>query len=230
MCKTQRLYVSAFILLAVSGQAAADDLFPPPWRGAPLTTVAEWEFFGPANPAIPDGTTPLVVGDGLGPGVTPTATMVNLTHFPSYDGDGAWIHNGLTPDSVGFIDLLIPNWIDNLPIKLIQIQMTIQPQGGNPPRPHVVGISASDPAGILDVTRLNVNEILIDPLNNIFHRTETWRIRPNPDWERINIAVPSDSYVDQIVVDTISMVPEPATIALLALGLLGVCGWSRRRG
>lgn len=213
--------VIALAATAMGSQAMADDLFPPPWRGGPLSTLAEWEFFGPLNPIPPDGALPVIVGDGMGPGVVPLATMSGaIAWFPSFDGDGAWLGTG-PPGIDGYIDLLIPNWIDQEPLKIIQVQMTIQPQGGNPPRPHVESISASDPLGIDSVVRMSVVERLIDPLNFIFHRTEIWKIRPNPDWEQIRIAVPADSYVDQIVVDTIS-IPEPASMALVLVAVAGL--------
>ena len=62
----------------------------------------------------------------------------------------------------------------------------------------------------------------MNPTNGTFLRTELWKIRPNPDYERIVINVPSDTLVDQIVVDTISTVPEPSSVLLAGLSLAGV--------
>jgi hypothetical protein len=48
-------------------------------------------------------------------------------------------------------------------------------------------------------------------------------ILPNPDFETIVIQ-PTDCtlYIDQIVLDTICTVPEPATFGLLGLGALAL--------
>jgi hypothetical protein len=226
----------AVVALAMGGQSVADDLFPPPWRGQPLTTLTEWEFRSPANPVPPDGDIIPVVGDGLGPTGFPEATISGPLTWDPWDGNGAWIGTGPDPLALGFIDLQIPNWIDTEPIKFLQIQITTQPRITQPSpgvilveNPFVAGIAASDPAGIIDVTRLNVSELDLMTIDGHWHRTELWRIRPNPDWEIIRIAVPIDSLVDQIVVDTISTVPEPASLALTALASLAFAGFVRRR-
>lgn len=155
--------------------------------------------------------------------------------WDGWDGDGAWIGNG--PDG-GRIVLDIPNWIDTEDFKLIQIQMSIQPQpdftapdGTVTPglRPHVALISAFDPTGPVSSGLIDVFETLPD-INGILQRVETWELRPNPDYETIHIVVPVDTLVDQIVVDTISTsIPEPSTVCLVGLALAGGALWRRRR-
>lgn len=203
----------AALWFSVGGAVMADDLQPPPWRGGQYSTVAEWEFLGPLPVTPPDGAIPPVVGDGGG---APTATILGPMTWDPYDGDGAWIGSGPTPADFGIIDLYIPNWIDLLPVKFIRVQMTVQ-NSGMPGAVHVAGITASDPQGITGVQFVGATETLIPgTLGQLVHRVEDWRIFPNPDFENIRIIVPTDTLVDQIVVDTIS-IPEPATIGLLTL-------------
>ncbi len=234
-----RLWLGAALVFTVtlSGSAkwaVADDLLPPPWRGQPLTTLAEWEFLTPANPAAPDGTLPTVMGDG-GAGLPPLASMSGPLLWDPFDGDGAWI--GEAGPLPGQIELDIPNWIDNEPIKWLQIQMTVQryfvPDPLDPTKqilvsPHVNSISAFDPAGPTNSMLVQVlPELPVNPLNGTYLRTEVWKILPNPDNEQILIDVPVDTLVDEIVVDTIS-IPEPTTCGLLAVVLLGLSVVQRR--
>jgi len=217
--------------------AIADDLLPPPWRGLPLTTLAEWEFLSPANPALPDGAIPPVIGDGLG-GNPPLANMTPFLSWDPFDGDGAWIGVGSPLDPPGQIIIDLPNWIDNEPLKLVQIQMTVQgffriePDGtATLVAPHVDSIVAYDPSGPTNSMLVQVYPpIPVNPTNGTFLRTELWKIQPNPDYERIVINVPSDTLVDQLVIDTISFVPEPATFGAmtLAIGALLIRGRIRR--
>ena len=224
-------YALALVALSV-GRASADDLNPPPWRGQPLTTLAAWDFITPIginNPSPPDGLPLPVIGDGNGPTGVPLASISNLTWTGS-----SWSGVLLPPGEFGFIDLFIPNWIDQEPIKLLQIQLTVSPRmaSGLPPEfPHVFGIAAHDPLPIIETVFLGEQTIPVgDPIDNLWHRTERWRIRPNPDREQIRIVVPSDSLVSQIVVDTISFaIPEPGTLALAGLAVCGFGAVALRR-
>jgi hypothetical protein len=220
-----------FALFATAMSAApssADDLFPPPWRGGPLTTVAEWDFStdtGLNNPLAPDGTSvPTVVGDGgngqggTGPLATP---MGDLVWDPVFNG--SWISR-----SGGEIIFDIPNWIDNEPFKLISVQITMQPQGSNPPRPMVVSVTGTDPTGPVTCSLIDVFETPPD-IDGIILRQEHWALFPNPDYEQIIINLPQDTVVAQVVIDTISRgIPEPSTLAI-ALLLGPMVGLTRRQ-
>ena len=120
----------------------------------------------------------------------------------------------------------IPNWIDNEPWKDLWIQITYQPNPQLPP-PSVSNL-VGNPAG--QVLQTGAIDIPIDPLNNLWHRTEIWRMFPNPDWETFDIFLGPDVVVTQVVVDTWS-VPEPSTFMLAGIGvvLLGLRTWRRRR-
>lgn len=224
-CIAACLFLVAAILVP-SELVVADDLFPPPWRGRPLTTLAEWEFFTPANPIPPDGQIPPVIGDGLG-GAGPLASFSPLLTWDPFDGDGAWIGTGSPTDPPGQIVINLPNWIDNEPLKLVHIQMTVQGYFRTEPdgtvtlvAPHVDSILAYDPTGPTTSMLVQVYPLIpVDPTNGTFLRTELWKIQPNPDYERILINVPSDTLVDQLVIDTISFVPEPGTFGVMMLGM-----------
>lgn len=203
------------VLCVLSPFAAAEDLNPPPWRGDPLTTAAEWEFLTNTTSLNPDGNdVTLVTGDGL-LGTDPVATIIGNMTWDPFDGDGAWISTGL-PGEFGYIELIIPNWIDDEPVKYLQIQMTVQPGGGTPFVDTIVPADSAEP--IAGVFLTNVIQVPILGPNGLEQRTEYWEIYPNPDSEVITIAVPTDSLVDEIVVDTLS-VPEPSSF-VLAIGAL----------
>ncbi len=209
--------VAAAIVLEA---AQADDLQPPPWRGGALSTVAEWDFLTPgAGP--PDGTsvTP-VVGDAGG---VPLAIPGSGINWSPFDGTGAWT-GAMFGGTLGFE---IPNWIDQEPIKYLQIQMTYD-RGPLGLSPFVLEMNAFDPAGILDISLTGAVEFAIPNASGLFQRIEQWEIRPNPDNEYFVIAIPDGVSLSQVVVDTIS-VPEPSTIVLGVLGALSLITIASRR-
>jgi hypothetical protein len=223
-------------LWGMAAAAFADDLMPPPWRGQQFTTQAEWEFLTANNPDPPDGTLPTVVGNG-GPFPGPMASMGGAISWDPFDGDGAWIGNGPI-GSMGQIALDIPNWIDTNPIKWVQIQMTVQQYTTTDPldptkmilvTPYVDTIGNFSPPTASSMLVQVMPTIPVNPTNGTVLRTELWKILPNPEGETIYINVPVDTLVDEIVVDTISTVPEPGTCCLSALALLGIAATRIRR-
>lgn len=227
------LLSASVLALCAPNAALADDLAPPTWPrlGLPnYTTAAEWEFFGPAggSPYIADGVeVPLIVGDGI-TGLTDVPPQVlpdNDIAWVPYDGDGGYL-GGANGISFGTLNFRIANWIDTEPLKIIHAQFTYDP-GPAGLSPFIEYIIATDPLPIDSVLHTSTTDAPIpgDPLGR-WHRVETWEIKPNPDFESIQVIVPEGVLVDQAVIDTISTVPEPSALSLLALGALTV---TRRR-
>ncbi len=222
-------------LAGFAASAVADDLMPPLWRGQPLTTLAEWEFLtdSPVQVISPDGTLPTVVGDGGAGG--PLASWGGDITWDSFDGDGALIGTG---PAEGQISLEIPNWVDTNPIKWVQIQMTVQRYFTTDPNdptntilvtPHVDTIGNTLPPTATSMLVQVFPELPVNPTDGTFLRTELWKILPNPEGETIYINVPVDTLVDEIVVDTISTVPEPTTCGLAVVALFGLTAALRHR-
>ncbi len=46
--------------------------------------------------------------------------------------------------------------------------------------------------------------------------------KPNPDFERVQITMSPNAVLSQVVIDTISTIPEPTTLGLLGIGALGL--------
>lgn len=204
------------VLAAVAGVSAswavADDLNPPPWRGQPDTTFQHWTF-GPNNPQgapdfwdNPNGTPNMSPSDG------------GAFYEPGVNGRfGVW---GITGGNLHF---RVPN--DNDPdaiAKFIWIQVTWQ----GPVFPGVNGVSSTDH----DMVPLGDPQTMQLP-DGWFHTTFQFSLKECPEFEDIfifnNGATGAPLYIDQVVIDTICIVPAPAT-GMLALAGLVVAGRRRR--
>lgn len=205
--------------------AMADDFLPPPniianWnRGDAFTATYEWDFNSfNAGGIAPDGAIPATPADGGGGGplAIPGPNVV--------DGGGSWVGGPAAAQSQ--IQFLLPNWIDDQAHKDIWAQITFD-DGGNG-SPSLDFISAFDPTG-----GVAANFILATEDDTDRHRTEWWRLVPNPDWEIFVLNVPEGTMIDQVIFDTISrggnLIPEPSTYALFGLGALVLIGWRRRK-
>ncbi len=204
------LLVSVSLTICSVPNVLADDLNPPAYRGGPLSTSAEWDFETDQNPDAvqPDGDeVPLVVGDAapLLDAAFPTgAPHPSCTIF----GDVEWVDaGGLTgyrPTTAkgGAIACNVPNWIDTEPEKRLRIQVAYT---GAAPATAVFGINGvpgtSD--GVEEVFVVRVDDTIPGP-PALSYFYEDWQIFPNPDWEQVVIFVASDTFVSQLVIDTIS--------------------------
>ncbi|MCA9167143.1 MAG: hypothetical protein KDB23_05725 [Planctomycetales bacterium] len=206
----------AIVASIVSGSVqtvVADLTMPPSYMGGPLTVQAEWEFSSPfVSSAIPPDFFLSIPGSGVELLYDGFDTHIDLDSASNWiwtpgDGNGGITPSGSTPASLG---ANVQNWIDILPIKFLRIEITYQ---GQPPLiGPVIGTDGSGPAAATPVGHFPVD-------GN--HYYEDWVIKPNPDWEQIQITVLPGSVLDEIYVNTISAVPEPSSVLLVGLCLSG---------
>jgi hypothetical protein len=180
-----------------SGTAVADDLNPPSYRGDPLSVFAEWQLI--------QGTTTL-----------------NLTQYnwvddndPSTTLHPLQVSNPVSPNSANSYQFQLPNFIDTQPIKHLRLQITWI---NTPQLPLSIQTQAMD--GVTTVIGTIVyasTPVSIAAIGGTYQYFDIDFV-PNPDFERVLVNLPADAVLWQTVIDTVSTVPEPATLGLLALG------------
>lgn len=196
--------------LLTTSPISGDDLNPPSYRGGPLSTSAEWDFLTAQMPdnIQPDGTTvPLVIGDAAP--LLNAAFPVGAPHPSGATfGDIEWntTSNGGYrggPEGDGGLVFNVPNWIDTEPEKRLRLQVTYR---GGPPPTAVFGFlgvpGSSD--GVTGGLARRVPDTDPSLPNNSAYFYEDWLLYPNPDWEQVVVFVPTGTFVDQVVIDTIS--------------------------
>ncbi|MGF1449977.1 MAG: hypothetical protein ACFB20_11230 [Opitutales bacterium] len=201
---------------ALGAPALADDVRPPFYRGLELSVRAEWQNVT----SIPAGQpTPPTVFEAF---TTP--------QYPLFQG----IETQLVclPELDGFLYRVeMQNIEDDLPLKFLRLQVTtISPIPPVEPLVNIIGFdnALAPPDSVL------VNGGLVEvvsvaagaPFRDVF--VYDFVLEPNPDFEIIEIFVPFEMEVDQIVVDSISTVPEPAYAGFLAGACMLTLVLSRR--
>ena len=202
----------------------ADDVFPPPWRGEPGTTWADWEF-------STDNPTPLPEQqfNPYGDSIAYVYPGFSQTWQESWGGSqGVWPLSGVV-----YID--IPNSSEPNPYKDIWVQLTWATQNQTPFGKEIPYVSEN----ITGIQGLLVNEISLGPTNvqpspplgdTWYESTYLIHIEPNPAQEVIKIS--GGIMLDEVVIDTICA-PEPAVWAMLLMasgGLLCTGAVRRFRG
>jgi hypothetical protein len=190
------LFLTAVVVLAFSWSIArGDDLTPPSYRGNPLSVNAQWNF-------------------------VPGSTILNLTNWSSVDDTDptTYLYPNFTPTSQiipngGIYQLQLPNWVDNMPVKDMRLQLA---WGGTNQLPFNIFSQGLDGTNLINATITSVSPLIATSAG--YYQYVDFTFLPNPDFERIGLQLPANNYLTQAVVDTVSTVPEPATIAILGLG------------
>jgi hypothetical protein len=203
--KHLRLAIALSVFVFSSTLSLADDLTPPPYRGDPLSVHAHWNF-------------------------VPGSTILNLTSWSSVDDSDptTTLYPNFTPNlqiipNNGFYQFQIPNWIDNLPVKYLRLQLA---WGGTTQSPLTIssqGLDGVNPV-VAAITFASTPQILTSGVYQYFDL----EFQPNPDFERVNVQLPANNYLTQAVIDTVSTVPEPATMSLLGLGAVALLQRKRK--
>ena len=189
------LIVVAIAALTVN-ISLADDLNPPAYRGDPLSVHAHWQNI--------DGTAGLTLVDfSSQDDADPTTTLHPLQ--PS---------DYITPTADKIYQFDLPNFIDKLPIKYMRLQLTWT---GDATAPSVFDISGVDDGSLVPGAVVFTSPV--DPLaTGAFYQYYDIEFKPNPDFERWLVHLSDNNFLVQAVADTVSTVPEPATLSLLAMG------------
>lgn len=206
------IYLRSFFvlfLLVAGWDVSAHDLRPPDYRGEERSTVAGWDFLteqDPDNIQPDDPEVPLVVGDAAP--LLDAAFPAGAPH-PSgaVFGDVTYVNNlggyrgGEQGD--GGIVFNVPNWIDEEPEKRLRLQVTYR--GAEPPT-LVFGFlgvpGSSDGVEEVFIERIHVEDESL-PADS-FYFYEDWQMFPNPDWEQVVVFLPEGTFVDQVVIDSVS--------------------------
>ncbi|MGF1485034.1 MAG: PEP-CTERM sorting domain-containing protein [Opitutales bacterium] len=212
------LCISAAAAFLVCQAASADDVRPPDFRGLGLSVFAEWTNVDSVPPDQP---------------IAPTVFEAFPTlENPLYDGfETNLVCTPLGLDTLYLIE--VQNIIDDLPLKLLRLQITTESFTGPAPEPQVF-VTGFD-AALLPPDSVGVGGGLINvvdvgpapPFRQVF--VYDFFLEPNPDFEIIEVIVPEEVSIEQVVVDSISIVPEPAVSALLFGSVCLVFAFWRRR-
>ncbi|MBN2584139.1 MAG: PEP-CTERM sorting domain-containing protein [Planctomycetes bacterium] len=208
----------ALVLIVVcllASSATGEDMFPPPWDPTlPNQTYQHWIF--PLNPYEPF--------EQVNPYGEPyiewpaTAELVEVEDWTGITIT-TW-HIGGEPGQLSEIRIWIPNNKEENLYKLLHWQMTTDGSPtptGDPPvtDPPGTSLPTGNPRGAL-----GGNWYVYDGLI---------RIVPNPEGEWLTFTMVTCAHIEEIVIRTVCVVPEPTTMGLTAAGGLLLAMWRRRR-
>ncbi len=205
--RTHKNKISFVMLLAVSvitvltlSSAFGDDLNPPPYRGDPLSVYAHWS--ADASGLLSLDTISWV--DDADP-----STYLHPIQ-PSID---------IVPGTSGIYQLQLPNFVDELPIKFLRLQLTWV---GVTAPPIQVFSEGLDGVNLIQGIITFASNPLVFTQPSGGYQYFDFEYKPNPDFERIHVQLAADASLVQVVVDSVSTVPEPAAIIMMALGSIAL--------
>ena len=213
--------VGVLLLLFVQNSQAGFVI--PSYAGQPHSTSSIWNYNG--NWATGDSASHLTSFTTVG-GTYPLTTQdLGCGSGMPCLRDGAFVGR---PNSLFF---LIPNFTDPLQLKLLRVQFKfVHVDHPNFPDPVVTDVLGIDPTGFV-IGQLQMATYVTDTVmtDGVFYTYGLFdfTLRPNPDYEQFFMTRAFGADLKEVRIDSIS-IPEPATLLLVSVAILGM-GFSRRR-
>ena len=199
-----RILIVVAIVALTLNVTLGDDLNVPYYRGDPLSVHGHWKV-------IP-GTVSLDLFDFSFEDDTDPTTPFTLSLLPP----SGLINPIADPTGTGkAYQFDLPNWIDDLPVKYMRIQLT---WANSAVPPIIDGLSGIDTSGPVVVNSVFSSLPIPGTDPTTLYQYHDFELFPNPDAERWLVTLPDNAQLIQVVADTVSTVPEPATMVLLGLG------------
>ena len=196
--KLSLLLSLAAIAALTANVTLADDLNPPSYRFDPLSVHAHWQNI--------DGTANLTLTDyHFEDDMDPSTTLSPLVPI-----------DYIVPSDAGEYKFHLPNWIDEMPIKHMRLQLTWTGNSAPPIEILLNGVEGTSP---VPGTIVSTSPVTPTPAGASYQFYDI-EFKPNPDFERWSVFLPEQAFLVQAVADTVSTVPEPATVTLLLFGSL----------
>ena len=205
--------------LLVVSQTAQAGFVAPAYAGQPHSTTSIWNYNGDwtAGNSASHLTSFTSVG-GMYPLSTETPGCGGM---PCLNGDNQFPAG----DNLTFY---IPDFVDPLPLKKIRVQfqfVRVIPPNPNFPDPFVHDVQGFDPLGfvpgLLQASSYVTETVMKDGVFYTYGLFD-FTLTPNPDYERLTISGVLGSELKRVRIDTISTVPEPATLLLLVISVIGM--------
>ncbi len=226
MQKRLLVIVAVCALLLTPVLAAADDLFPPDWRGGDRTIYALWDAFNDKSPDLfyPDvlQTNPT----GLDPQIAIDITNANY-ELADEQTSGKLV---FATTGIEFPVLTIKslNFDQDNPFKRIRLQLTYA-YNRSLTGVEVSGLKQGDlPIDAYTVNFIEQNKALDE---FTYYSAMDILIYPNPKFEKIDLTFGGDCLLvlEQVVFDSQCVVPIPGALLLLGTGMVRLAAAYRRK-
>jgi hypothetical protein len=190
------ILIVAVIAAGTVNVTLADDLNAPAYRNDPLSVHGHWQNI-----------------DG-------TANLTLVDFWSVEDSDPDTFLDTLLP-ATDYVEMLpnheykffLPNFIDKMPVKYMRLQLAWT---GDATPATILSIGGVDGINPVPGNVVFDSPVTATPIG--FYQYFDIEFYPNPDSERWSVQLPDTNYLVQAVADTVSTVPEPATLSILALG------------
>lgn len=193
------ILVIAISMSGLQGFINGQDLNPPQYRDLPATVLNVYDF-DTSFPFPPPEDFTWVEGPQGEPLFNELQPCIEFDPMFFDWNEGVWVNSSPKPATV---KIKAPNIIDDFDVKLMRLQIGWVFAGASSP-PMISNVAGAD-AEDGPLTQVTFVGGSTNSMGNMRHTTYNILVRPNPDWEMIDVVVRPGMGIKNVVLDTISL-------------------------